>query len=108
MRCAVPATSMPSTAVAKATRAAFAVSVSRASMTTVGSSRRPGSRSSASEADHERGVDLAALEQRGGAELAGVGARVAAREAHRRGEAGLPREDVLGAARVALAAQRRA
>ena len=52
---------------------------------------------------HERGVDLAALEQRGGAELAGVGARVAAREAHRRGEAGLPGEDVLGAARVALA-----
>ena len=56
--------------------------------------------------DHERGVDLAALEQRGGAELARVRARVAAREAHRRGEAGLPGEDVLGAARVAVAAQR--
>ena len=103
----VPATSMPSAAVAKATRAAFAVSVSRASTTTVGSSRRRRQpASSASQADHERGVDLAALEQRGGAELAGVGARVAAREAHRRGEAGLPGEDVLGAARVAVAAQR--
>ena len=31
---------------------------------------------------------------------------MAAREAHRRGEAGLPGEHVLGAARVAVAAQR--
>ena len=66
----------------------------------------PAAASSASQRDHERGVDLAALEQRGRAELAGVRARVAAREAHRRRVAGLPGEHVLGAARVAVAAQR--
>ena len=52
---------------------------------------------------HERGVDVAALEQRRRAP--GLLARVTAREAHRRGEAGLPGEHVLGAARVAVAAQ---
>ena len=58
--------------------------------------------------DDQRRVDLAALEQRGGAELAGIGARVAAGEADRVREAGLPGEHVLGAARVALAAEPRA
>ena len=104
---------MPSAAVANATRAACDVAVARASTTTArqlaqalgGGPRQVLERIGGHD---ERGVDLAALEQRGGAELARVGARMAAGEAHRRGEAGLPGEHVLGAARVAVARAARA
>ena len=48
---------------------------------------------------------IASQEGLAGTELAGVGARVAAGEAHRGGEAGLPGEHVFGAARVAVTAQ---
>ncbi len=89
MRWAVPATSMPSAAVANATRAASDVAVARESTTTVGTS------SSSSAATMRAASTSLAL---------GL-AREAAREVDRSGEPRLPGEHVLGAAGVAVGAE---